>query len=73
MCAWYRAYSISNENQKMRHLTVYQRLAAIIAVMSIALFAVSAMQILMLRRTVIEERQTMVQPRGIRRQGAELL
>ena len=44
----------------MRHLTVYQRLAAIIAVMSIALFAVSAMQILMLRRTVIEERQTMV-------------
>ncbi|MGJ4927431.1 methyl-accepting chemotaxis protein [Bradyrhizobium sp. HKCCYLS2038] len=44
----------------MRHLTVYQRLAAIIAVMSIALFAVSAMQILMLRGTVIEERQTMV-------------
>ncbi|WP_316173280.1 MULTISPECIES: methyl-accepting chemotaxis protein [unclassified Bradyrhizobium] len=44
----------------MRHLTVYQRLAAIIAVMSIALFAVSAMQILMLRGTVLEERQTMV-------------
>ncbi|MGY3449535.1 methyl-accepting chemotaxis protein [Bradyrhizobium sp. USDA 4353] len=44
----------------MRHLTVYQRLAAIIAVMSIALFAVSAMQILMLRGTVIEERQAMV-------------
>ncbi|CCE00520.1 methyl-accepting chemotaxis protein [Bradyrhizobium sp. STM 3809] len=44
----------------MRHLTVYQRLAAIIAVMSIALFVVSAMQILMLRGTVIEERQTMV-------------
>ncbi len=44
----------------MRNLTVYQRLAAIIAVMSIALFAVSAMQILMLRGTVLEERQTMV-------------
>src|SRR3954465_2128398 len=57
----YRAYSTCNENQKMRHLTVYQRLAAIIAVMSIALFAVSAMQIMMLRGTVVEERQTMVQ------------
>jgi methyl-accepting chemotaxis protein len=41
----------------MRHLTVYQRLAMIIAVLSIAFFAVSAMQILVLRDAVLEERQ----------------
>lgn len=44
----------------MRHLTVYQRLAAIIAVLSIALFVVSAMQILLLRDSVLEERRAMV-------------
>ncbi|CCE11450.1 putative methyl-accepting chemotaxis receptor/sensory transducer [Bradyrhizobium sp. STM 3843] len=44
----------------MRHLTVYQRLATIIAVLSITLFAVSAMQILLLRDSVLEERRTMV-------------
>ncbi len=44
----------------MRHLTVYQRLAMIIAVLSIAFFAVSAMQILVLRDAVLEERQTTI-------------
>jgi methyl-accepting chemotaxis protein len=44
----------------MRHLTVYQRLAIIIAVLSIAFFAVSAMQILVLRNAVLEERRTMI-------------
>nr|WP_249141987.1 methyl-accepting chemotaxis protein [Bradyrhizobium diazoefficiens] len=44
----------------MRHLTVYQRLAMIIAVLSIAFFAVSAMQILVLRETVLDERRTTV-------------
>ncbi len=44
----------------MRHLTVYQRLAMIIAVLSIAFFAVSTMQILVLRDAVLEERQTTI-------------
>ena len=44
----------------MRHLTVYQRLAMIIAVLSIAFFAVSAMQILVLRDAVLEERRTTI-------------
>ena len=44
----------------MRHLTVYQRLATIIAVLSITLLAVSAMQILVLRDAVLEERRTTV-------------
>ena len=46
--------------ERMRHLSVYQRLAAIVAVLSITLFAVSAMQIMMLRDTVLEERRTQV-------------
>ncbi len=44
----------------MRHLTIYQRLAMIIAVLSIAFFGVSAVQILMLRDTVLEERRTTI-------------
>jgi methyl-accepting chemotaxis protein len=44
----------------MRHLTVYQRLAMIIAVLSIAFFAVSAMQILVLRDAILEERRTTI-------------
>jgi methyl-accepting chemotaxis protein len=44
----------------MRHLTVYQRLATIIAVLSITLLAVSVMQILVLRDAVLEERRTTV-------------
>jgi len=44
----------------MRHLTVYQRLAMIIAVLSIAFFAVSAMQILVLRDAVLDERRTTI-------------
>jgi len=44
----------------MRHLTVYQRLAMIIAVLSIAFFAVSVVQILVLRNAVLDERRTTV-------------
>ena len=44
----------------MRHLTVYQRLAMIIAVLSVVFVAVSATQIGMLRETVLEERRTMI-------------
>jgi methyl-accepting chemotaxis protein len=44
----------------MRHLTIYQRLAMIIAVLSVAFFAVSAMQILGLRDAVLEERRTTI-------------
>ena len=44
----------------MHHLTVYQRLATIIAVLSITLLAVSVMQILVLRDAVLEERRTTV-------------
>jgi methyl-accepting chemotaxis protein len=44
----------------MRHLSVYQRLAMIIAVLSIAFFAVSAMQITVLRDAVLDERRTMI-------------
>jgi methyl-accepting chemotaxis protein len=44
----------------MRHLTVYQRLATIIAVLSLTLLAVSAMQILVLRDAVLDERRTTV-------------
>jgi methyl-accepting chemotaxis protein len=44
----------------MRNLTVYQRFAMIIAALSIALFAVSALQILVLRDAVLDERRTTV-------------
>jgi methyl-accepting chemotaxis protein len=44
----------------MRHLSVYQRLATIVAVLSITLFAVLATQILVLRDTVLDERRTQV-------------
>jgi methyl-accepting chemotaxis protein len=44
----------------MRHLTVYQRLAMIIAVLSIAFCAVSAMQIIVLRDAVLDERRTTI-------------
>ncbi|NOJ46337.1 methyl-accepting chemotaxis protein [Bradyrhizobium archetypum] len=44
----------------MRNLTVYQRFAMIIAALTIVLFAVSALQILVLRDSVLEERRTTV-------------
>lgn len=44
----------------MRHLTIYQRLAMIIAVLSIAFFAISAFQILALRDAVLDERRTTI-------------
>ena len=44
----------------MRNLTVYQRFAIIIAALSIVLFAVSALQILVLHDAVLNERRTTV-------------
>jgi len=44
----------------MRNLTVYQRFAMIIAALSVVLFAVSALQILVLRDSVLDERRTTV-------------
>jgi methyl-accepting chemotaxis protein len=44
----------------MRHLTVYQRLAMIIAVLSVTFFAVSVAQLLVLRDTVMDERRAAV-------------
>jgi len=44
----------------MRHLSVYQRLALIILVLSAVFVAVSSAQIVVLRNTVIEERQATV-------------
>ena len=44
----------------MRNLTVYQRFAIIIAALTIVLVAVSALQILVLRDAVLEERRTTV-------------
>ena len=44
----------------MRSLTVYQRFAMIIAALSIVLVAVSALQILVLRDAVLDERRTAV-------------
>jgi methyl-accepting chemotaxis protein len=43
-----------------RDLTVYQRLSLIIGILSFAMIAVSGVQILVLRNTVIEERQVKV-------------
>src|SRR3954471_22009809 len=51
---------VPTRGRVMRHLTVYQRLATIIAVLSITLLAVSVMQILVLRDAVLEERRTTV-------------
>jgi methyl-accepting chemotaxis protein len=44
----------------MRHLTVYNRFAMIIAVLAVVFAAVLATQVMVLRNTVIEERQTKV-------------
>src|SRR6478752_4121145 len=44
----------------MRNLTVYQRFAMIIAALTIVLFAVSALQILVLRDATLDERRTTV-------------
>jgi methyl-accepting chemotaxis protein len=44
----------------MRNLTVYQRFAMIIAALMIVLFAVSALQILVLRDATLDERRTTV-------------
>jgi methyl-accepting chemotaxis protein len=44
----------------MRNLSVYQRFAMIIAALTMVLFAVSALQILVLRDAVLDERRTTV-------------
>ncbi|KRR00866.1 methyl-accepting chemotaxis protein [Bradyrhizobium valentinum] len=44
----------------MRNLSVYQRFAMIIAALTIVVFAVSALQILVLRDAVLDERRTTV-------------
>jgi methyl-accepting chemotaxis protein len=44
----------------MRNLSIYQRFAMIIAALTVVLVAVSALQILVLRDTVLAERQTTV-------------
>ena len=44
----------------MRHLTVYNRFATIIAVLSVVFVGALAAQVMVLRDTVIEERQTKV-------------
>ena len=44
----------------MRNLTVYQRFAMIIAALTMVLFAVSALQILVLRDATLDERRTTV-------------
>jgi methyl-accepting chemotaxis protein len=44
----------------MRHLTVYNRFAMIIAVLAVVFVAVLATQVMVLRNTVLEERQTKV-------------
>src|ERR1700745_3167515 len=53
-------YSTGRGCLRMRHLSVYQRLAMIIAVLSIAFFAVSAMQFMVFRDSVLDERRTMI-------------
>src|SRR5437868_11823020 len=44
----------------MRHLTVYNRFAMIIAVLTVVFVAALAAQVVVLRNTVIEERRTKV-------------
>src|SRR6202140_3026347 len=44
----------------MRHLTVYNRFAMIIAVLTVVFVAALAAQVMVLRNTVIEERRTKV-------------
>lgn len=44
----------------MRHLSVYNRFAAIIAVLTVVFVAALAAQVMVLRDTVIEERRTKV-------------
>src|SRR4030095_12919506 len=56
---WYES-STNRKASRLRNLTVYQRFAIIIAALSIVLFAVSALQILVLRDAVLDERRTTV-------------
>jgi methyl-accepting chemotaxis protein len=44
----------------MRNLTVFQRLALIVAVLSMAMITLSAAQIMVLRGTIVGERQAKV-------------
>jgi methyl-accepting chemotaxis protein len=56
---WYES-STNRKASGMRNLTVYQRFAMIIAALTIVLFAVSALQILVLRDATLDERRTTV-------------
>src|SRR5882672_5358167 len=56
---WYES-STNRKASGMRNLTVYQRFAMIIAALSIVLFSASALQILVLRDAVLDERRTTV-------------
>jgi hypothetical protein len=56
---WYES-STNRKASRMRNLTVYQRFAMIIAALTIVLFAVSALQILVLRDATLDERRTTV-------------
>jgi len=56
---WYES-ATSRKASGMRNLTVYQRFAMIIAALTIVLFAVSALQILVLRDATLDERRTTV-------------
>src|SRR6267142_146022 len=56
---WYES-STNRKASSMRNLTVYQRFAMIIAALTIVLFAVSALQILVLRDATLDERRTTV-------------
>jgi methyl-accepting chemotaxis protein len=56
---WYES-ATNRKASGMRNLTVYQRFAMIIAALTIVLFAVSALQILVLRDATLDERRTTV-------------
>ena len=51
---------VRSASSGMRNFSVYQRFAMIIAALTIVLFAVSALQILVLRDAVLDERRTTV-------------
>jgi methyl-accepting chemotaxis protein len=56
---WYESSTIRKAGG-MRNLTVYQRFGMIIAALTMVLFAVSALQILVLRDATLDERRTTV-------------
>src|SRR5579864_7853057 len=53
-------HALGHEGRTMRNLTVYNRFATIIAVLTIVFVAALVAQVMILRDTVIEERRTKV-------------